>query len=86
LKDSRVVAAVDEVSEERVETVGESTVSARVAVPNTLPYGLSGDIAGVTALQDRLRQEFTAWFAKGYQATSVITGVAPAYVLTPREN
>ena len=84
LKDLRVVAAVDEVSEEMVETVGESTESVRIAVPNTLPYGLSGDIAGVTALQDRLRDEFNEWFAKGYHASSVVTGDTPAYVLTPR--
>jgi predicted GNAT superfamily acetyltransferase len=89
LKDARVVAAVDEACEEMVETVGESTEAVRIAVPNTLPYGLADDIAAVTALQDRLRHEFTAWFAKGYQATSiiittsVISGDAPAYVLTP---
>jgi predicted GNAT superfamily acetyltransferase len=56
----------------------------RIDVPQTLPYGLSGDISGVTAPQDRLRDEFTAWFAKGYEASAVDTGDAPAYVLTPR--
>ena len=82
LKDSRVVAAAGAVLEEMVETVGESTEMVRIAVPQTLPYGLSGDISGVTALQDRLRDEFTAWFAKGYHATAVTTGDAPAYLLT----
>jgi predicted GNAT superfamily acetyltransferase len=83
LKDSRVVAAAGAAPEEMVETVGESTEMVRIAVPRTLPYGLSGDIAGVTALQDRLRDEFTAWFAKGYYATTVTAGAAPAYLLTP---
>jgi predicted GNAT superfamily acetyltransferase len=83
LKDARVVAAAGAALEEMVETVGESTDIVRIAVPNTLPYGLSGDIAGVTALQDRLRDEFTAWFAEGYHATAVTTGDATAYLLMP---
>jgi predicted GNAT superfamily acetyltransferase len=84
LKDARVVAAAASVvAEEMVETVGESTDAVRIAVPHTLPYGLSGDIVGVTALQDYLRDEFTAWFAQGYHATAVTTGDAPAYLLTP---
>lgn len=84
LKDSRVAATAAGTPEEMVETVGESTKMVRIAVPQTLPYGLSGDISGVTALQDRLRDEFTAWFAKGYRATAVTAGDAPAYLLTPR--
>jgi predicted GNAT superfamily acetyltransferase len=84
LNDSRVAAAAAGAApEEMVETVGESTEMARIVVPQTLPYGLSGDISGVTALQDRLRDEFTTWFAKGYHATAVTTGDAPAYLLTP---
>ena len=84
LNDARVAKAAGEVSEEMIETVGESTETVRIAVPNTLPYGLSGAIANVTALQDRLRDEFNAWFAKGYHASAVVTGDTPAYVLTPR--
>jgi predicted GNAT superfamily acetyltransferase len=86
LKDARVVAAAAAASarpEETVETVGGSTDAVRIAVPHTLPYGLSGDIAGVTALQDYLRDEFTVWFAQGYHATAVTTSDAPAYLLTP---
>jgi predicted GNAT superfamily acetyltransferase len=84
LKDSQVAAAAAGAApEEMVETVGESTELVRIAVPQTLPYGLSGDISGVAALQDRLRDEFTAWFVKGYHATAVTTGDAPAYLLTP---
>jgi predicted GNAT superfamily acetyltransferase len=91
LKDSRVVAATTTtaaaaatiVPEEMVETVGGSTDAVRIAVPHALPYGLSGNIAAVTALQDYLRDEFTAWFAKGYHATAVTTGDAPAYLLMP---
>ena len=84
LKDARVIGAVGGRPKAVIETVGESTESVRIAVPNTVPYGLSGDIAGVTALQDRLRHEFTTWLAKGYHASAVVTGDAPAYVLTPR--
>ncbi len=83
LKDSRVAAAAADVApEEMVETVGVSTETVRIAVPRRLPYGLSGDNAGATALQDRLRDEFTECFAKGYRATAVDTGYAPAYLLT----
>jgi predicted GNAT superfamily acetyltransferase len=83
LKDARVVAAAEAAPEELVETVGESTEAGRIAVPHSVPYGISGDTSRVAALQDRLRDEFNAWFAKGYHATAVDTGDAPAYVLTP---
>jgi predicted GNAT superfamily acetyltransferase len=53
-----------------------------IAIPAEVPYGVGGDVSGVTALQDRLRAEFTQWFGKGYVATTLLPGEHPAYLLT----
>lgn len=78
LEDFRVEAAIAETSEP--ESALASSV--RIAVPAQVPYGLAGEITGVSAVQERLREEFTRRFAQGYVATAVLTGREPAYVLT----
>jgi predicted GNAT superfamily acetyltransferase len=50
-------------------------------VPSEVPYGVGGELSGVTALQDQLRTEFTKWFGKGYVATALVPGAEPAYLL-----
>jgi len=52
-----------------------------ITVPSEVPYGVSGELSGVTALQDQLRTEFTKWFGKGYVATALVPGAEPAYLL-----
>jgi predicted GNAT superfamily acetyltransferase len=52
-----------------------------VSVPEELPYGQSGDVAAVEALQDRVRDEFLQAFANGYTAVAVSRIGAPMYIL-----
>ena len=52
-----------------------------ITVPSEVPYGVGGELSGVTALQDQLRTEFTKWFGKGYVATALVPGAEPAYLL-----
>jgi len=52
-----------------------------ISVPASVPYGVGGDISVATALQDRLRNEFTQAFEDGYVAVGVAMSENPAYVL-----
>ncbi len=81
LNDPRVIAAASEESGDAV-SVGETTATVEISVPKKVPYDLAGDVSEVAALQDRLRDEFTKWFAQGYVATGVVTGEKTAYILT----
>jgi predicted GNAT superfamily acetyltransferase len=68
------------------ETVGESTAHPRISVPRNVPYGVSGSASSLglaVETQNRIQDEFTRWFAKGYAATAVDLGDNPAYILTP---
>jgi predicted GNAT superfamily acetyltransferase len=80
LNDPRVIAAASEESVDAV-SVGETT-TVEISVPKKVPYDLAGDVSEGVALQDRLRDEFTKWFAHGYVATGVVTGEKAAYILT----
>jgi predicted GNAT superfamily acetyltransferase len=81
LEDPRVVEAIAKDSVETL-TVGEATNAVHIRVPKKIPYGLFGDTFEMAKLQDRLRDEFMNWFARGYQATALATGDNPAYLLT----
>jgi len=53
----------------------------RIALPATTHYGAGGEVHGVTALQDRLRDEFTKRFAEGFHAVAIDTSAESAYIL-----
>jgi predicted GNAT superfamily acetyltransferase len=53
----------------------------RIAVPAKVPGGAGAEVSGVTALQDRLRDEFTSRFAEGFHAVAIDTSAEPSYIL-----
>jgi predicted GNAT superfamily acetyltransferase len=53
----------------------------RIAVPGEVPYGVGGDVSSTTALQDRLRDEFTERFAEGFHAVAINIDPEPSYIL-----
>ncbi len=81
LDDPRVVAAARLTSGE-LESATEAAAAVRIAVPQEIPHGVGGQESGVGELQDRLCDEFSKRFAEGFVATAVVTGTAPAYILT----
>lgn len=57
---------------------------AAVSLPRELEEWKGSDLAKVKTIQERLRAEFTDWFARGYAAVAVRQDPAgPAYVLIP---
>jgi predicted GNAT superfamily acetyltransferase len=81
----RVLAAIGEKSTDNIAPSEVSPAGAiRIPVPSLTPYGAAEDETGMVSLQDRLRDEFTKWFAQGYAATAVAMGEEPAYVLVHR--
>ena len=64
--------------------VGPRDDEVRIRVPGKIPYGTAAGEPVTVDLQDRLRDEFTKWFAQGYTATAVATGAQPAYLLVHR--
>jgi len=63
---------------------GELGPRTYITVP-AVPYGVGGDLSGVTAVQDRLHAEFTEWFSKGYVAVALRPGAESAYVLVGQD-
>ncbi|MGA2421737.1 MAG: GNAT family N-acetyltransferase [Candidatus Acidiferrum sp.] len=59
---------------------GEQGPWAYILVP-AVPYGVGGDVSAVAAVQDRLYEEFTNWFGKGYVVVAVQPGTESAYAL-----
>src|SRR5271163_278391 len=87
LEAPRVLAAIGSGSSD-ADPSGDSprTETIRIFVPNEVPYGAAEDAAGIATVQDRLRDEFTKWFAAGYEASGVISGDKSAYLLTKQES
>ena len=78
LDSARVVAAVEDLVKEQKEA------PATIALPAELERWKQSDTARVSSVQARVREEFTAWFARGYAAVGVRkTAAGMAYLLTP---
>jgi predicted GNAT superfamily acetyltransferase len=78
LDSARVVAAVSDLGKE------PEAVPAAIELPAELEDWKTSDPARVAKVQARIREEFTAWFARGYAAVGVRKTAAGAdYLLTP---
>jgi predicted GNAT superfamily acetyltransferase len=78
LDSERVVAAVEDLAKE------PEKASATIELPAELDVWKRGDTAAVARVQARIREEFTAWFARGYAAVGVRKSAAgAAYLLAP---
>jgi len=78
LDSERVVAAVEDLAKE------PETASATIELPAELDVWKRSDMAAVAKVQARIREEFTAGFARGYAAVGVRKSAAGAvYLLAP---
>jgi predicted GNAT superfamily acetyltransferase len=78
LDSARVVAAVENLAKEPEEA------PASIELPAELDRWKQSDTTQVAKVQTRIREEFVAWFAKGYAAVGVRkTATGTAYLLTP---
>jgi predicted GNAT superfamily acetyltransferase len=78
LDSARVVAAIGNLVKTPVEA------PAIIELPAELERWQGEDSAQVSAVQARLREEFTKWFSKGYAAVALRTAPGNrAYLLTP---
>jgi predicted GNAT superfamily acetyltransferase len=78
LDSARVVAAVSGLEKE------PEAAPAMIELPTELDRWKQSDTAEVAKVQARIREEFTAWFARGYAAVGVRkTSAATAYLLAP---
>lgn len=74
----RVVAAIEDLAKDW------EAVPATIELPAELDSWRKNDTARVAKVQARIREDFTAWFAKGYAAVGVRkTSTGTAYLLTP---
>ena len=62
---ARAVAAVSELVKE------PDSAPATIEIPAELERWKQSDMAAVARVQARIREEFTAWFARGYAAIGV---------------
>jgi predicted GNAT superfamily acetyltransferase len=88
LDSARVVGAVGEVSsrERRLPSRGggASPSPTAIAIPGEMEEWKRRDVKRLAAEQTRIREEFAAWFAKGYAAVGVRENeTGAAYVLAP---
>jgi predicted GNAT superfamily acetyltransferase len=78
LDSPRVVAAINELVKDPV------SAPATIEIPSDLDDWKRNDPDRVKQLQDRLRAEFTTWFARGYAAIGTRkTAAGDAYLLAP---
>jgi predicted GNAT superfamily acetyltransferase len=78
LDSARVVAAVSDLARE------PEAASATIELPVKLEVWKQSDMGAVAKVQARIREEFTAWFARGYAAVGVRkSGAGMEYLLTP---
>jgi len=78
LDTARVVAAIENLVKDPIEA------PAIIELPAALERWQHEGSSEVGALQARVREEFTRWFAKGYAAVALRTAPGnPAYLLTP---
>jgi predicted GNAT superfamily acetyltransferase len=80
LDSARVVAAVSDLGREP----GAGSVAATIELPGELEQWKTSDMARVAKVQAGIREEFAAWFARGYAAVGVRKTAAGAeYLLAP---
>jgi predicted GNAT superfamily acetyltransferase len=78
LDSARVVAAIEDLAKDPADA------PARIELPPELERWQREDSPQIAAMQARVREEFTRWFAKGYAAVALRTGPGnSAYLLTP---
>ena len=78
LDSARVVAAIEDLTKDPVDA------PATIELPAELERWQREDSPQVAAVQARVREEFTGWFAKGYAAVGLRTGPGSrAYLLAP---
>jgi predicted GNAT superfamily acetyltransferase len=78
LDSARVVAAVSDLTKE------SEGAPATVGLPAELDRWKQSDTGAVAKVQARIREEFTAWFARGYAAVGVRkSATGAAYLLGP---
>ena len=78
LDSARVVAAIENLA------ASPTNAPAEIAVPAELDQGKQEDSQRVQAVQTRVREEFTNWFARGYAAIAVRAGEKSTdYLLAP---
>ena len=78
LDSARVVAAIGDLTKDPVDA------PAMIELPAELERWQREDSPQVAAVQARVREEFTEWFAKGYAAVALRTGPGNnAYLLVP---
>ncbi len=78
LDSARVVAAIENLVKDPIEA------PAILALPAELERWQREGSSEVGVVQNRVREEFTRWFAKGYAAVALRTAPGnPAYLLTP---
>jgi len=80
LDSARVAAALSDLGKEPEV----ASAAARIDLPAELDRWKQSDAAELAKVQARIREEFTAWFARGYAAVGMgqLTG-GTAYVLVP---
>jgi predicted GNAT superfamily acetyltransferase len=80
LDSPRVVGAVSDLRTEP----DAASFAARIELPAELARWKQSDTARVARVQARIREEFSAWFARGYAAVGVgKSSESAAYLLTP---
>jgi predicted GNAT superfamily acetyltransferase len=78
LDSPRVIAAIEELAPSAKEA------PATIEVPAEFEQWTQSDLQRVQAVQTRVREEFTKWFAREYAATGVRAGkTGAAYLLAP---
>ncbi len=78
LDSARVVAAIEDMTKDPLDA------AATIELPAELERWQREDSPQVAAVQARVREEFTGWFAKGYAAVALRTGPGnSAYLLAP---
>jgi predicted GNAT superfamily acetyltransferase len=78
LDSPRVVAAIENLAS------SATNAPAAIALPAELEQWKQGDSQQVRAVQTRVREEFTHWFARGYAAVAVRAGEkGTEYLLAP---
>jgi predicted GNAT superfamily acetyltransferase len=78
LDSARVVAAVSDLAKEQEDS------AATIEMPAELDLWKQSDMGAVARVQARIREEFTAWFARGYAAVGVRkVASGAAYLLVP---
>jgi predicted GNAT superfamily acetyltransferase len=83
LDSARVVGAVSDL----VTEPEAASFAARIELPAALDQWKHSDTAEVARVQARIREEFSAWFARGYAAMGVSkSSEGAAYLLAPWSN